>query len=71
MPFQETCVMDERQRFIAEIQLSLRSFSETCRRFGISRKTGYKWLDPFRAGRPFRAPGPRPLFAELPLGHRP
>jgi hypothetical protein len=41
MPFKETRVMDERQRFIDEFQLSLRSFSETCRRFEISRKTGY------------------------------
>jgi putative transposase len=47
MPFKEARVMDERQRFIDELQLSLRSFSETCRRFGISRKTGYKWLERF------------------------
>jgi putative transposase len=48
MPFKETRVMDERHRFIAELQLSQRSFSEICRRFGISRKTGYKWLDRFQ-----------------------
>jgi putative transposase len=47
MPFKETRVMDERHRFIAELQVSQRSFSEICRRFGISRKTGYKWLDRF------------------------
>lgn len=50
MPFQETRVMDERRRFIDEVHRSLRSFSEICRRFGISRKTGYKWLDRFEQG---------------------
>ena len=43
------------------------AFSELCRRFGVSRKTGYKWLKRYRAGgkealedqsrRPHRSPG--------------
>jgi putative transposase len=45
MPFQETHVMDRRQRFIQDAHRSLLSFSELCWRYGISRKTGYKWLD--------------------------
>jgi putative transposase len=50
MPFQETHVMDERRRFIDEVHRSLRSFAELCRRYGISRKTGYKWLTRFELG---------------------
>ena len=44
MPFPETRVMDERQRFVFEAFRSLTSRAELCRRYGISRKTGYKWL---------------------------
>ena len=35
----------ERARFVLEAQLADNSFSETCRRYGISRPTGYKWLE--------------------------
>lgn len=52
MPFQETRVMDERRRFIDDVHRSLLSFSELCRRYGISRKTGYKWLDRWEAHGP-------------------
>ena len=44
MPFQETHVMDQRRRFIEDAHCSLRNLSELCRRYGVSRKTGYKWL---------------------------
>lgn len=37
--------MDERIKFLVEANLRReRSFAATCRLFGISRKTGYKWL---------------------------
>lgn len=45
MPFEETHVVDERSRFVAEVQRSLKSFSAVCERYGISRPTGYKWLE--------------------------
>jgi transposase-like protein len=45
MPFAETQVMDQRQRFVYDTHCSLLSFSEICRRYGISRKTGYKWAE--------------------------
>ena len=45
MPFAETQVMDQRQRFVYDTHCSLLSFSELCRRYGISRKTGYKWVE--------------------------
>lgn len=41
MPWKETCVRDERMRFIAGL-LDGESMSSVCRQFGISRKTGYK-----------------------------
>src|SRR5512134_300724 len=36
-----------RVQFIADYQRGLFSFAELCRRYGISRKTGYKWIDRF------------------------
>ena len=41
MPWKETCVRDERMRFIASL-LDGESMSGLCEAFGISRKTGYK-----------------------------
>jgi putative transposase len=70
MPFGETHVVDERTRFVLEVQRSLRSFSAICERFGISRPTGYKWLGRWksegppgledRASRPKRCPWATP-----------
>jgi putative transposase len=45
MPFAETHVVDERTRFIEDVHRSLRSFSAICESYGISRQTGYAWLD--------------------------
>ncbi len=45
MPWKETHVMDERRRFIETRHRSALSLSELCRRFDISRKTAYKWLE--------------------------
>jgi transposase-like protein len=52
MPFAETHVVDERTRFIEDAHRSLRSFTELCERYGISRKTGYKWLRRWQAHGP-------------------
>jgi transposase InsO family protein len=40
--------MDSRQEFLALAQNAGVNFSELCRRFGISRKTGYKWRRRYR-----------------------
>ncbi len=50
MPWKERKLMEERKRFIHEIMESTRSFNVTCVEFGISRKTGYKWLHRFEEG---------------------
>ena len=44
MPWRETCAMDERIRFVAQWSKEETSFAALCRAFGISRKTGYKWI---------------------------
>jgi len=50
MPWTETCVMKERVKFIMEVLDSTYSMAELCNYYGISRKTGYKWLDRYRQG---------------------
>jgi len=52
MPWKETHVMDARRRFVTSRERSGLSLAELCRRFGISRKTGYKWLERWEAGGP-------------------
>lgn len=50
MPWRETCPMNERERFIEEWLRDEWSFSDLCLAYEISRKTGYKWLERFKAG---------------------
>lgn len=45
MPWKESRVVDERVRFIAACIESDETFAELCRRFGVSRQTGYKWVE--------------------------
>ena len=52
MPWRTTTVDTERARFVLEARFSDDSFSETCRRYGISRPTGYKWLERAEEGLP-------------------
>src|SRR5712671_76015 len=49
MPWQETSPVDQRERFIHDHRLDLYTLVELCARYGVSRKTGYKWLDRFEA----------------------
>ena len=43
MGWRETCVMEERLKFLAAWVEGKESRSALCSRYGISRKTGYKW----------------------------
>jgi transposase InsO family protein len=45
MPWLETDVRDQRIRFVIAASHPTATMTATCRAFGISRKTGYKWLD--------------------------
>ena len=47
MPWKEKTVMEQRKEFI-EQAAECTNFSALCREYGISRKTGYKWLNRFR-----------------------
>ncbi|MCC6858736.1 MAG: helix-turn-helix domain-containing protein, partial [Bryobacterales bacterium] len=40
--------MEERIRFVKRWLERCEDFSELCRQFGISRKTGYKYVERFR-----------------------
>jgi len=48
MPWRERTRMSERQEFVVWAQKGAVSVSALCQRFGISRKTGYKWLRRYR-----------------------
>ena len=50
MPWKETTTMSLRTEFIHLAELEVANISQLCRRFGISRKTGYKWLKRYREG---------------------
>jgi putative transposase len=45
----ETCAVDERMRFVLAAERQEEAFAALCRRFRVSRKTGYKWLDRYEA----------------------
>jgi putative transposase len=52
MPWAETEPMKERMRFATDAERGLYSMTELCARYGISRRTGYKWLDRYEANGP-------------------
>jgi putative transposase len=66
MPWRHASPMDQRTEFIADHLRDTQTITELCERYGISRKTGYKWIERYlRAGpagleehsrRPHRSP---------------
>ena len=42
-------MQDERMKFVMEIEAEEESMAEICRAYGVSRKTGYKWLERHQA----------------------
>jgi transposase InsO family protein len=68
MPWKKESVVEQRLRFLIEARSRAESMTELCRRYEISRKTGYKWLKRYERGqsievlrdqsrRPQRSPG--------------
>jgi transposase InsO family protein len=50
MPWITATAMSQRHEFVILASQAGRNFRQLCRRFGISAKTGYKWLRRFTAG---------------------
>ncbi len=44
MPWAERNLVSLREEFVRVAETAGLTMSELCRRFGISRKTGYKWV---------------------------
>lgn len=67
MPWRESSVVEERLRFVVLASRKEHSIAGLCREFGISRQTGYTWLQRYAAGgasqivdrsrRPMHSPG--------------
>jgi putative transposase len=56
MPWRETSPMEQRPQFVREYENDLLTMTELAAQYGISRKTGYKWLAQYDAA------GARGLF---------
>jgi transposase InsO family protein len=50
MPWKEQRAVDQRQTFVLKQLTGRVTLAELCREFGISRKTGYKWVQRFLDG---------------------
>ena len=44
MPWEQKTVMQERERFVADVENRIDTVTALCDQYGISRKTGYKWI---------------------------
>ena len=63
MPWKETTPMMTRQEFVKLVIHEDCNISEMCRRYNISRKTGYKWIERYRSDTPewYKDKSRRPL----------
>jgi len=48
MVWRKTCAMEERMRLVMAAVENEEAFAALCRRFGVSRRIGYKWLERYR-----------------------
>ena len=71
MAWREWTPMEERIRFVMELERGSEGMSGLCRKYGISRKTGYKWLFRYREegleGLKDRLRGPHRIPHKTPL----
>ena len=51
MPWEQRTVMQERERFVEDVENQVDTVTALCLRYGISRKTGYKWIKRAAEGR--------------------
>lgn len=52
MPWQKVEPMNEKVQFVSDYLSNYFPFTELCDRYGISRKTGYKWIDRYNHSGP-------------------
>jgi transposase len=52
MPWKASRVVDERVKFIAEVLKGERTITDLCQLYGISRKTGHKWIERYEEAGP-------------------
>jgi putative transposase len=74
MPWKQVRPMDEKIRFIGDHLTGVFTLTELCDRYGISRKTGYKWVDRYmehgvdglkdQSRKPHRSPSQATLAVE-------
>lgn len=50
MPWERKTVDEKRKEFVARAVMGEESISALCREYGISRPTGYKWIERYRNG---------------------
>lgn len=62
MPWKEVTVEEQRRTFCARADAFGCNFSALCREYGISRKTGYKWLERYHSGLPLADGSRAPLM---------
>ena len=77
MPWSVTSPMDQKTQFIADYLRKSLSVSELCAHYGISRKTGYKWIDRYlhdgppgledQSRTPYTSPQRTPAYVESAL----
>jgi len=77
MPFQFKTIMEQRLEFVMFANQKAINISSLCRRFGITRRTGYKWLSRFKSHgleglldnskRPKTSPGRSSAEIEVPI----
>ncbi|MBL0058407.1 MAG: helix-turn-helix domain-containing protein [Elusimicrobia bacterium] len=48
MPWRETYPMEERLKYIGDWLKDEEPMTDLCRIYGISRKTGYKWIERYQ-----------------------
>jgi len=60
MAWREISVMDQRREFVMLATLDGANISALCKRFGISRQTGYLWLRRAKAGETVKDRSRRP-----------
>jgi transposase InsO family protein len=63
MPWKELTTMSQRAEFVRLTNQEGTNFSDLCRRFGISRPTGYKWLERHLNGESLSNKSRRPYFS--------